>query len=118
MFEEKRGNRGLMASKLFEYDEYQNGNKRLQAFTNSSEYLKQQNSTSLTVEHLQSTVSQNGYIRNKLRKHRCYARLKETSRTNSTFGFCRHESQRKKTKRAVFYQRSIELYKYEYRINN
>jgi hypothetical protein len=28
--------------------------------------------------------------------------LKKANRTNSTFGFCRHESQRRKTKRAIF----------------
>ncbi len=27
---------------------------------------------------------------------------KRANRTNSTFGFCRHESQRRKTKRAIF----------------
>jgi hypothetical protein len=30
MFGEKKGIRGSMASKLFDYDEYQNGNKHLQ----------------------------------------------------------------------------------------
>jgi hypothetical protein len=40
-----------------------------------------------------------------LRVYTSYAQLKKASRTNSTFGFCRHESQRRKTKRAVFCQR-------------
>jgi len=30
----------------------------------------------------------------------------KTQRTNSTFGFCQHKSQRRKTKRAVFFPRS------------
>jgi hypothetical protein len=40
MFEEKKGDRGLIASKLFDSDEYQNGNKHLQALTNGSGKLK------------------------------------------------------------------------------
>jgi hypothetical protein len=44
MFGGRGGNRGLMASKLFDYDEYQNANKHLQAFTNGSEKLKRKNS--------------------------------------------------------------------------
>jgi hypothetical protein len=31
-----------------------------------------------------------------------YAQLKEASRTNSTFGFCRHESQRRKNQKSCF----------------
>ena len=62
MFEEKGGNRGLMASKRFDYDEYQNGNERLQALTNSSEYLNHKNRTSLTVKCLQNKHSQTKWI--------------------------------------------------------
>jgi hypothetical protein len=43
MFEEK-GNCGLMENRRFDYDEYQNANKHLQAFTNGSEKLKRKNS--------------------------------------------------------------------------
>jgi hypothetical protein len=31
-----------------------------------------------------------------------YAQLKKASRTNSTFGFCRHESQRRKNQKSCF----------------
>jgi hypothetical protein len=58
MFEKKSGNRGLMASKLFDYDEYQNVNSRLRAFTNGSEYLNYKNRKSLAIKDLQN-------------KHRC-----------------------------------------------
>ena len=34
--------------------------------------------------------------------HTSYAQLKKTSRTNSTFGFCRHESQRRKNQKSCF----------------
>ncbi|MFD1015743.1 hypothetical protein [Winogradskyella rapida] len=37
----------------------------------------------------------------------------KASRTNSTFGFCRHESQHRKTKRAVFCQRLNDIEKKE-----
>jgi hypothetical protein len=57
MFGEKKGNRGLMVSKLFDYDEYQNGNKRLQALTNGSEYLNHKNRKSLTIKFLQNKHS-------------------------------------------------------------
>jgi len=31
-----------------------------------------------------------------------YAQLKKASRTNSTFGFCRHDSQRRKNQKSCF----------------
>jgi hypothetical protein len=39
MFGEKKRDRSLMASKLFDSDEYLNANKHLQAFTNGSGQL-------------------------------------------------------------------------------
>jgi hypothetical protein len=62
MFEKKKRNRGLMASKLFDYDEYQNNVKRLQAFTNSSEYLNHKDRKSLTIKYLQNKHSQTKWI--------------------------------------------------------
>jgi hypothetical protein len=58
MFGENGGNRGLMGNKLFDYDEYQNGNKRSQALTNDSEQRHHKKCTVLTVKYLQRKYSQ------------------------------------------------------------
>jgi hypothetical protein len=56
----------LIASKLFDYDEYQNGNERLQAFTNDSGQLHHKKRISLIIKFLQKKYSHTKWIHTQL----------------------------------------------------